>query len=83
MKNRRTIIGTCVLIWLSSQQNVFAKVFDESQAVRYQEYTASHTIEDATLYIGTYLIYVQALTDELYEKALESASDSNQMTVYY
>ncbi len=83
MKNRRTIIGTCVLIWLSSQQNVFAKVFDESQAVRYQEYTASHTIEDATLYIGTYLIYVQALTDELYEKALESASDSNQMNVYY
>lgn len=83
MKNKRAIISACVLIWLLCQQTVFAKVFDESQAVRYQEYTASHTIEDATLYIGTYLIHLQALTDELYEKALESASDSNQMNVYY
>ncbi len=83
MKNRKIILATGLLTWLLSSQIVFAKVFDESQAVRYEEYVASHTIEDATLYIGTYLIHVQALTDELYEKALESASDSNQMNVYY
>ena len=70
-------------MWFLCQQIVFGKVFDEAQAVRYEEYAASHTIEDSTLLIGTYLIHLQALTDELYEKALESASDSNQMNVYY
>lgn len=83
MKLKRKILGCCILGWLFCRQTVVAKVFDESQAVRYQDYAASHTIEDATLYIGTYLIHVQGLTDELYEKALESASDSNQMNVYY
>ena len=83
MKHKRKIIGGCVLMWFLCQQIVFGKVFDEAQAVRYEEYAASHTIEDSTLLIGTYLIHLQALTDELYEKALESASDSNQMNVYY
>lgn len=83
MKNRRKIIGGCVLAWFLCQQMVMGKVFDETQAVRYEEYAASHTIEDSTLFIGTYLIHLQALTDELYAKALESASDSNQMKVYY
>ncbi len=83
MKHKRKIVGGCVLMWFLCQQIVFGKVFDEAQAVRYEEYAASHTIEDSTLLIGTYLIHLQALTDELYEKALESASDSNQMNVYY
>lgn len=83
MKHRKKIVGCVILGWLLCQQTVLGKVFDEALAVRYQDYAASHTIEDATLYIGTYLIHVQGLTDELYEKALESASDSNQMNVYY
>ncbi len=58
-------------------------VFDESSAVRYSEFAASHEIEDSTLFIGTYLLHTQSLTDELYEKALDSASESGQSGVYY
>ncbi len=83
MKKSKKILGCCILLWFFCQQVVLGKVFDESQAVSYEEFQASHTVEDATLFIGTYLIHVQALTDELYEKAQESASDSNQMNVYY
>lgn len=83
MKKKRRILGCCILMWLLCQQVVLGKVFDESAAVPYETFRASHTVEDATLFIGTYLIHVQALTDELYEKAQESASDSNQMNIYY
>lgn len=86
MRNRKRLFGCCILGclgWLLCRQTVMGKIFDESLAVRYGEYAASHTVEDATLFIGTYLIHVQGLTDELYAKALESASDSNQMNVYY
>lgn len=72
-----------VLSWLICAKLVMAAVFDESKAVPYQDYAASHTIEDATLFIGTYLIHAQAMTDELYEKAMESAADSNQTNIYY
>ncbi len=64
-------------------QTAYGAVFDEGQAVSYGTYAASHTIEDSTLFIGTYLIHSQALTEELYEKALDSASESNQTNVYY
>lgn len=86
MRDRKRLFGCCILGclgWLLCRQIVIGKVFDESLAVRYEEYAASHTVEDATLFIGTYLIHVQGLTDELYAKALDSASDSNQMNVYY
>ena len=83
MKKSKKILGCCILLWFFCQQVVLGKVFDESQAVPYEVFQASHTVEDATLFIGTYLIHVQALTDELYEKAQESASDSSQMNVYY
>ena len=58
-------------------------VFDESSAVRFRTYKSSHTIEDSVLFIGTHLIHLQALTDELYEKAVQSQSDSEQDEVYY
>lgn len=83
MKKSKKILGCCILLCFFCQQVVLGKVFDESQAVPYEVFQASHTVEDATLFIGTYLIHVQALTDELYEKAQESASDSSQMNVYY
>lgn len=80
---KKKILGCSILLWFLCQQAVLGKVFDESLAVPYETFRATHTVEDATLFIGTYLIHVQALTDELYEKAQESASDSNQMNVYY
>ena len=40
-------------------------------------------IEESTLVIGSHLIYLGALTDELYEIAKESESDFNQYSMYY
>ena len=70
MKKSKKILGCCILLWFFCQQVVLGKVFDESQAVPYEVFQASHTVEDATLFIGTYLIHVQALTDELYESKI-------------
>ncbi len=73
----------CVAVGLLIRYVAVQAIFDESTAVRYEEYAASHTIEESVLFIGTYLIHTQALTDELYEKAQESAEDTNQTSVYY
>lgn len=57
--------------------------FDESTALTYNQFVSRHTIEDSTLFIGTYLIHLEALTDELYEKAKESGSEAGQNCMYY
>ncbi len=77
------ILSVSVFTWILCGQIVRGAIFDESRAVTYEQYASSHVIEDSTLFIGTYLIHIQALTDELYEKALESAADSNQTNIYY
>ena len=58
-------------------------VFDTSTAVRFRTYKQSHTIEDSMLFIGTHLIHLQAMTDELYEKAIATQADSEQDAIYY
>ncbi len=85
---RKTKIGAmifsgCFLAGILCYQMSRGAIFDESKAVTYEEYASSHVIEDSVLFIGTYLIHSQSLTDELYEKAMESATDTNQMNVYY
>ena len=40
-------------------------------------------IEDSTLIIGSHLIYLGAMTDQVYEIAMESAQQSNQYNRYY
>ncbi|MBD5527298.1 MAG: hypothetical protein HDR02_02665 [Lachnospiraceae bacterium] len=77
------ILSVSVFTWILCCQMAQGAVFDESKAVTYEQYTSFHVIEDSTLFIGTYLIHIQALTDELYEKAMESATDSNQTSIYY
>lgn len=77
------ILSVGVFSWILSGQMAKGAVFDESRAVTYEEYASSHVIEDSTLFIGTYIIHIQALTDELYEKAMDSATDSNQTRIYY
>ena len=57
--------------------------FDVSTAVRFRNYKQSHTIENSVLFIGTHLIHIQAMTDQLYEKVVQSQSDSDQDVVYY
>ncbi|MDE6640505.1 MAG: hypothetical protein K2K63_08275 [Acetatifactor sp.] len=77
------ILSVSVFTWILCCQTAKGAIFDESRAVTYRRYAYSHVIEDSTLFIGTYLINIQALTDELYEKALDSAADSNQTSIYY
>lgn len=57
--------------------------FDETDAITFQEYKASHNIENSVLFIGTYIIHKDAMTEELYEKAYDSAAASGQDTPYY
>ncbi len=77
------VLSVCVFVGLACYQMARGAIFDESKAVTYEQYASSHTIEDSVLFIGTYLIHSQTMTDELYEKAVESATDSNQTNVYY
>ena len=43
----------------------------------------SKDIENSTLAIGTHLIHLSALNDQIYELAQQSAEDSGQMDIYY
>lgn len=65
-----------------SRMDAYA-VLDESTAVRYSAFSLRNTVENGTLFIGTYLIHMSAMTDELYEKAQKSAEDSGQYNIYY
>lgn len=40
-------------------------------------------VENSTLIIGTHLIHISAMTDEIYEIAQETQSESNQTEIYY
>jgi hypothetical protein len=54
-------------------------LWDPRNAVRIR----SADIEDSTLAIGTHLIHLSALSDNLYEIAQESAAESGQLRIYY
>ena len=77
------ILCVCILAGILCRRMTANAIFDTSKAVSYEKFTSSHKIENSVLFIGTYLIHTQAMTDELYAKALDSAADSNQMNVYY
>lgn len=76
------VLGCIVAGFVLVRKNTMAS-FDPSEAMKYSQYASNHTIEDSTLFIGTYLISMEALTDELYQKAQTSASDSGQSDMYY
>lgn len=59
--------------------SVTAALFDTEEAVQIEP----DTIESSTLIIGTHLIYLHALQDEIYAVAVESASSSGQDKRYY
>lgn len=56
---------------------------DESKCVTYAQFSASHTIPDTTIFIGTHLIMMDSATDELWMLAQESQSASSQTEIYY
>lgn len=55
----------------------------EDEAVLFSEFSKNHTIENSTIFMGTYLIAMEAMTDELYERAQTSVEDSGQYSLYY
>lgn len=55
---------------------------DKSTAIR-SVHMQDSQIENSTLIIGSHLIHISALTDELYQTALDSANDFNQSQMYY
>ena len=68
-----------VFIFIVFNTGVVSAIWDPGQSVHIN----ASEIEDSTLVIGTHLIHLSALTDELYETAYQSAADSGQMTMYY
>ncbi len=58
-------------------------LFDPQTAVTYSQFKNSTTVDDSVLFIGTYIIHRNALTEILYDKAQSSASESGQNDVYY
>ncbi len=55
---------------------------DKSTSVR-SVHMQDARIENSTIIIGSHLIHISALTDELYQVALDSANDFNQTQMYY
>ncbi len=58
-------------------------LFNPDLAIEFGEFKTKTTVEDSVLFIGTYIIHKDALTDQLYEKANTSAADSGQDEVFY
>lgn len=58
-------------------------VVNEEEAVLFSEFSQNHTLENGTIFMGTYLIAMVAMTEQLYEKAQTSAQTSGQYSVYY
>ena len=75
--------GVIAFVAVNSYRGRASAVFEEKKAMRFGAYTKSHTIDEGTLFIGTYLIHKDAVTEELYEQAKQSASDSGQDVIFY
>lgn len=73
--------GAAVLLFvvcLTGVRTLYA-VFDEKTAIHINP----DDIEEGTWIIGTHLIYLGAMNEELYQIAVTSASDSGQSKTYY
>ena len=59
--------------------NLSYALIDETNSVHID----ASEIEDATLIIGTHLIYLGSMNDQIYEAAMKSAEEANQYSRYY
>lgn len=57
--------------------------YDPNKAITFKELNAKKPIEDRFFFVGTYVFALDAITDEMYSKALNSQSDMNQFNNYY
>lgn len=78
-----SILLSAILISLIGGIAVYA-VLDNNDSESVQSVKVSDSeIESSTLVIGSHLIHINGLTDELYAIAMESASEFNQNGIYY
>ncbi|MDR2163247.1 MAG: hypothetical protein LBO70_04815 [Clostridiales Family XIII bacterium] len=74
------MLALSAMVWKGGLFTDWANaIWDESKAVHIKP----AGIENSTLIIGTHLIHISALTEELYDIAMQSAGDSGQDKVYY
>jgi len=73
------IAALVIVLALCFGKNAAMALFDQSKAVHIKP----SEIENGTLIIGTHLIYLHSLNGEIYEIAVQSASDSAQDKRYY
>lgn len=80
LRSRKFIVLIAVIAAAAVSVSVFAgAVWSANDAVHIK----SADIENSTLAIGTHLIYLASLNDELYNIAEQSATDSGQQSIYY
>ena len=73
------VIVTTMLVLSFMGENTSHAMFDEASAV----HIAPEEIGEATLAVGTHLIYIDAADDTIYEIAAQSAEQSGQTEMYY
>ena len=91
LKKHKKLISICLaLVLLCSAVLAFAMdrinaraMFNPNLAINYQTFSSRVNVEQSVLFIGTYIIHKDALTDQLYEKAQRSAAESGQDQIYY
>ena len=75
-------ILVCMLVTSFGALNTQALI-NEDEVVTFEEYSKTHTIENKTEFIGSYLIHIDAMNDELYEKAMATQEKFSQFDIYY
>ena len=81
MKNKKLVafLLLAVLLAAGAFSVLVNAVWNEDEAV----HVTPSEIENSTLAVGTHLIHLSALTNELYEIAQDSADESGQNRIYY
>jgi len=73
---------TVLLGWCKYTIKVEA-VYNTDKAITYGEFRNRTNVGSKYFFVGTYLFSLDAISDEIYEKALNSQSDMNQYNEYY
>ncbi len=58
-------------------------IYDTNKATTFRELNAKMPISDKFFFVGTYVFALDAITDEIYDKALDSQTSFNQYNNYY
>lgn len=75
---RMLLLAAAILVAIGGSALTFAMI-DDTNSVHIK----ADEIEDSTLIIGTHLIYLGAMNDQIYEIAMESAQEASQFKRYY